>query len=461
MGTGRDDFSQDTIRKAAMRVGYHCSFPGCLNATVGASMESASKVSMTGVAAHICAAAKGGPRYDANMTAQERSGIENCIWLCQTHSKLIDTDVKKYTVDLLRKWKSEAENRASKELANSDYFSEYYKGNGDNLNILEQLFDDFVSNGQFKQLDTMLKQYKSSLSEQYEEFVLRYKIIYDIYCSREDLPAHLQSYCALPCKSGVDMLAELFLSFHMLAELKTVESFCTDPVTKEYVSMEMSGSLIKQLLVPGGSQPSISLPDKIRKTIAKYITNQIISGNLFNVTDSDGKPYRLYSDEFYYRHHHDGVLPRHRLSRRLPSGTQQVQAQKRAFDAVHSAHVDQFRAPHHRPSRTSGLGRTSGHAELSEHDHRHGLRLSALYDPAPVHDAGKTRYQPDGGGVRFGRKRLYRVHESDLSPLHAWRHQRHHHGLYAEHDQLRHQRHAQQFQYHHSGKTHRRILHHL
>ena len=300
MGTGRDDFSQDTIRKAAMRVGYHCSFPGCLNATVGASMESASKVSMTGVAAHICAAAKGGPRYDANMTAQERSGIENCIWLCQTHSKLIDTDVKKYTVDLLRKWKSEAENRASKELANSDYFSEYYKGNGDNLNILEQLFDDFVSNGQFKQLDTMLKQYKSSLSEQYEEFVLRYKIIYDIYCSREDLPAHLQSYCALPCKSGVDMLAELFLSFHMLAELKTVESFCTDPVTKEYVSMEMSGSLIKQLLVPGGSQPSISLPDKIRKTIAKYITNQIISGNLFNVTDSDGKPYRLYSDEFYY-----------------------------------------------------------------------------------------------------------------------------------------------------------------
>ena len=301
MGTGRDDFSQDTIRKAAMRVGYHCSFPGCLNATVGASMESASKVSMTGVAAHICAAAKGGPRYDANMTAQERSGIENCIWLCQTHSKLIDTDVKKYTVDLVRKWKSEAENRASKELANSDYFSEYYKGNGDNLNILEQLFDDFVSNGQFKQLDTMLKQYKSSLSEQYEEFVLRYKIIYDIYCSREDLPAHLQSYCALPCKSGVDMLAELFLSFHMLAELKTVESFCTDPVTKEYVSMEMSGSLIKQLLVPGGSQPSISLPDKIRKTIAKYITNQIISGNLFNVTDSDGKPYRLYSDEFYYR----------------------------------------------------------------------------------------------------------------------------------------------------------------
>ena len=97
------------------------------------------------------------------------------------------------------------------------------------------------------------------------------------------------------------MLAELFFSLHMLAELKSGVSFCTDPVTKEYVSMEMSGSLIKQLLVPGGSQPSISLPDKIRKTIAKYITNQIISGNLFNVTDSDGKPYRLYSDEFYYR----------------------------------------------------------------------------------------------------------------------------------------------------------------
>ena len=107
MGTRRDDFSIDTIRRAAERVGYRCSYPDCRNATVGASMESARKVSNIGVAAHICAAAKGGPRYDENMTPEERKGIDNCIWLCQTHAKLIDTDERTYTVELLHKWKEE------------------------------------------------------------------------------------------------------------------------------------------------------------------------------------------------------------------------------------------------------------------------------------------------------------------------------------------------------------------
>ena len=233
MGSGRDDFTLDTIRRAAGRVGYRCSFPGCPNATVGASMENARKVSMTGVAAHICAAAKGGPRYDENMTPDKRRGIENCIWLCQTHAKLIDTDEKTYPADLLRQWKAVAEERASKALANGDYFAEYYKSNGDNLCALSQLFDDLISSGQFDQLRALLEQYKTTLSEQYEEFVLRYKIMYDTYCCREKLAAHLAAYCDLPCKAGADMLAEFFLSFRMTGELKAVVDYCTDQLIKE------------------------------------------------------------------------------------------------------------------------------------------------------------------------------------------------------------------------------------
>ena len=120
MGTGRDEFAKDTIRKAAGRVGYRCSFPGCPNSTIGASMEKANKTSVTGVAAHICAAAEGGPRYDKNMSAEERRSVENCIWLCQTHSKLIDTDVQTYTAEVLRQWKADAEVGASKALANGE-----------------------------------------------------------------------------------------------------------------------------------------------------------------------------------------------------------------------------------------------------------------------------------------------------------------------------------------------------
>ena len=54
----------------------------------------------------------GGPRYDENMTAQERKSSENGIWLCQSCSKLIDSDVKRYTIEKLKKWKEISEQMA-------------------------------------------------------------------------------------------------------------------------------------------------------------------------------------------------------------------------------------------------------------------------------------------------------------------------------------------------------------
>jgi hypothetical protein len=71
------------------------------------------------MAAHICTAAPGGKRYDPNMTPEQRSAIENSIWLCQTCAKLIDSDEKKYTPELLKKWKTEHEDSISKELISS------------------------------------------------------------------------------------------------------------------------------------------------------------------------------------------------------------------------------------------------------------------------------------------------------------------------------------------------------
>jgi hypothetical protein len=69
-----------------------------------------------GVAAHITAAASGGPRYDPSLTAKERRGAENGIWLCQTCAKLIDSDLSRYTAKLLREWKELAEQAALTEL---------------------------------------------------------------------------------------------------------------------------------------------------------------------------------------------------------------------------------------------------------------------------------------------------------------------------------------------------------
>ncbi|HEX8360968.1 MAG TPA: hypothetical protein VF613_12710 [Longimicrobium sp.] len=64
---------------------------------------------IVGVAAHITAAASGGPRYDPSLSAAERGGADNGMWLCETCGTLVDRDPERFTVDLLRKWKERAE----------------------------------------------------------------------------------------------------------------------------------------------------------------------------------------------------------------------------------------------------------------------------------------------------------------------------------------------------------------
>ncbi|MGY4234995.1 hypothetical protein ACVIIW_003942 [Bradyrhizobium sp. USDA 4449] len=69
---------------------------------------------MTGKAAHIHAAAPGGPRYLASMTPGERRDISNAIWLCSHHAELIDDDEATYTGSELREMKREHEAQCAK-----------------------------------------------------------------------------------------------------------------------------------------------------------------------------------------------------------------------------------------------------------------------------------------------------------------------------------------------------------
>ena len=111
----RDEFSKSTITEIAKGVGYRCSNPDCRRATVGSNDKQNGTVTI-GVAAHICAASSGGPRYDVAQAPEARRGRENGIWLCQNCGRLIDADPGKFTVELLKKWKQEAQSRAFREL---------------------------------------------------------------------------------------------------------------------------------------------------------------------------------------------------------------------------------------------------------------------------------------------------------------------------------------------------------
>jgi hypothetical protein len=105
----RDDFSPKTLLQIAKRAGWLCSFPTCRTPTVGATSDGEGEINI-GTAAHICAAASGGPRYDEKMSPEERSSAKNGIWMCRDHGKAIDSTDPEFTVERLREWKIQAEN---------------------------------------------------------------------------------------------------------------------------------------------------------------------------------------------------------------------------------------------------------------------------------------------------------------------------------------------------------------
>jgi hypothetical protein len=107
----RDDFFSETKDNLARRVGMRCSNPHCRQQTSGPREDPTKSVNI-GIAAHICAASSGGPRFDDQMTAYVRSSAENGIWLCQNCGKVVDNDPQRYTVEILTKWKQISEDAA-------------------------------------------------------------------------------------------------------------------------------------------------------------------------------------------------------------------------------------------------------------------------------------------------------------------------------------------------------------
>lgn len=116
----RDEFPPRVKDALAKRVNWRCSNPQCGKATAGPHSDP-DKALNIGVAAHMTAAAPGGPRYDPVATAEDRISFRNAIWLCQSCAKLIDNDADRFTVALLHRWKADAEAKALAALSGTTF----------------------------------------------------------------------------------------------------------------------------------------------------------------------------------------------------------------------------------------------------------------------------------------------------------------------------------------------------
>lgn len=106
--TTRDDFSLTVKNMLCQRVAGKCSNPKCRCETIGPHTNP-NKRQSTGQAAHITGASARGPRYNPDLSVEQRSDISNGIWLCNNCAKMIDNDPVKYPAELLHAWKANAE----------------------------------------------------------------------------------------------------------------------------------------------------------------------------------------------------------------------------------------------------------------------------------------------------------------------------------------------------------------
>jgi hypothetical protein len=105
--TGRDDFDRHTVDALAKRAAYICSNPDCRAQTIAPSAIDDTKSINIGKAAHIRAASPGGPRFDSSLTPEQRSSIDNGIFLCSGCADMIDKNGgKDYPETLLQLWKA-------------------------------------------------------------------------------------------------------------------------------------------------------------------------------------------------------------------------------------------------------------------------------------------------------------------------------------------------------------------
>jgi len=109
------DFPLAVKEALAKRADNRCSFPQCPQSTIGPSEEGPDKISNSGDAAHIVAASSGPGARRANknrLSPDELKGIDNGIWMCASHARLIDRDEVTYTIPMLQLWRRIREQKA-------------------------------------------------------------------------------------------------------------------------------------------------------------------------------------------------------------------------------------------------------------------------------------------------------------------------------------------------------------
>lgn len=119
---GRLNFSESVKNVIKKRAGYRCSFPGCNKLLVGPGANSDAVIEL-GECAHIYGASPDGPRFTPDLSEQSVTSVDNGIFLCRKHHKIIDkkANEEKYPPSTLFLYKANHEHEISNEIGSLHY----------------------------------------------------------------------------------------------------------------------------------------------------------------------------------------------------------------------------------------------------------------------------------------------------------------------------------------------------
>jgi len=161
-------YKPSTIRRLDTLSGNQCAAPDCEKLLIARDGETiVSKI------CHIEAASDNGPKFNPDMTDDERRHFDNLILLCDECHSIIDNkeNEKKYQVALLKEWKKNHENKqlnrlnsnpslltlAINAISNAEFGDDYYK-NGEDLEPFNPK-DKIIYNA-IKRNKSLIEEYK-------------------------------------------------------------------------------------------------------------------------------------------------------------------------------------------------------------------------------------------------------------------------------------------------------------
>jgi len=177
-------YKPSTVRRLDTLSGNECAHPDCSKKLIAED-----GVSIISKICHITAASKEGPRFDDNLTDDERRGFDNLILLCDEHHVIIDNkeNETQYPTPLLKEWKRSHEKKILELISSKNLLSKYPLALNKVINTIGSKMDEVLDlpetenapNTETKILFNNIKRYESVIRE-FAPYQVKINKIYEI-----------------------------------------------------------------------------------------------------------------------------------------------------------------------------------------------------------------------------------------------------------------------------------------